>query len=133
MTFNLIKFFKVQIMNKKTLVRICFICAIFFICGGAVYSQTSNLTWNELKIIQKEERISLGNVQRSELNLLLQMHKLEIENIKLTDSNNYDILTTFGKQREERKDLQKSHSDERTKLAQIQAEERQNFLQKQKP
>lgn len=92
-------------------------------------AQNSDLTWQDVKKQQTEERISLENMQKETLNKMVEVQKLQLEIMKgESTANANDILMLVEKQTLERKEIAKVHSEERTKLLQIHAEERKLFL-----
>ncbi len=92
-------------------------------------AQSSDLTWQELKKQQTEERISLENIQRETLNKMIETQKIQLEAVKAENTSNPNLLATIvGKLIEEREALIRVHSEERTKLAQTRSEERKLYL-----
>ncbi|HEX8399188.1 MAG TPA: hypothetical protein VF644_17250 [Pyrinomonadaceae bacterium] len=95
----------------------------------SVLAQNSDLTWQELKKQQTEERVSLENMQKETLNKMVEVQKLQLDTMKAESSANAnDILLLVEKQTLERKEIAKVYSEERIKLLQTHAEERKLFL-----
>ncbi|MGI8787242.1 MAG: hypothetical protein ACR2HG_05715 [Pyrinomonadaceae bacterium] len=111
---------------------IAFFGALFFTVS--IKAQSSDLTWQELKKPQTEERVSLENTQRETLNKIIETQMIQLETLKgeLVKEGNTSspvrldvIIDRFI---QERKDLISVYSQERTKLMQAHSEERKVYL-----
>jgi hypothetical protein len=104
----------------------------FSIIANAQSKNGEKITWDELKIVQNQERQLLENRQKEELNSIFQAQKEQLATLKAEASANAnDLLILIDKQKTEKVELLKNFSEERTKLAQIHSEERKLFFQKQ--
>jgi hypothetical protein len=116
-----------KLTNMKKYFLIAFFLGLFLTISAK--AQNSDLTWQELKKQQSEERVSLENMQKETLNKMIEIQKIQLETLKSeSSSTSNDLLILIDKQTQERKDIAKFHSEERTKLAQTHAEERKEYL-----
>jgi len=97
-------------------------------------AQSSDLTWQELKKQQNEERVSLENIQRETLNKTIETQKIQLETVKgelaraenASNPSRLDVIV--DRLIQERRDLVSVHSQERTRLMQAHSEERKVYL-----
>lgn len=101
--------------------------ALALILGAAAFGQAvkDDLTWTELKLMQKEEAATLHNRQDAEFRLLLDIQKTQLHDGPGNGTNMNDLTKLLTEERE--KALAK-YSDERKALSQHQEEERSTFL-----
>lgn len=101
--------------------------ALALVLGTAAFGQSvkDDLTWTELKLLQKEEAATLHSRQESEFKLLLDIQKTQLHDGPGTGANMNDLTKLLTDERE--KALAK-YADERKTLSQRQGEERSTFL-----
>jgi hypothetical protein len=83
--------------------------------------------WPEVKAMQKEERDALRNKQDSEFRLLLDIQKDTADRLLSSAANANDLSKLFA---EERAAAMKTYAEERSRLEDIQAQERKAFYPK---
>lgn len=114
-----------------------FLISVFTLFLGLLFSQQTSaqdLTWSELKAQQDKERVSMENMQREAMTQLKELQKNTFDKLAAESyTSPGNILELAEKQKTERAEINRQFSEERTKLAQIHADERKNFLQNQKP
>jgi phage-related protein len=114
------------------LAKVSFTFVVILFCAFISNAQTqskADFTWDELKQVQKEERVLLETMQKETLNRLVTLHTQEMSSLKSeSTSNANDLLMLVDKHKQERNELNKTFSEERTKLATIHVEERKTFL-----
>ena len=87
-----------------------------------------DLTWNELKAVQSQERKEQQLAQKETLNAILAQQEAELEAVKTTgNSQPSDVKELSKMASEERKEIAKFQGDERNKLAEIQSAERKHY------
>ncbi len=117
-------------MKKYFLIAV--LGALFFTVSTK--AQSSELTWQELKKQQAEERISLESIQRETLNKMIETQRIQLETVKSelvkaeNASNPIRLDVIVDRLIQERKDLISVYSQERTKLMQAHSEERKVYL-----
>ena len=110
----------------KTLLLSLFTLFLFTFSANA---QNTDLTWSELKQVQKEIRTDLNEKQKDELQKLNDIQKAQLA-ASLETASGKDRMYELAKGLAgERSELSKLHADERSKLAVLQTEERKAFLQ----
>lgn len=105
--------------------RLALIFAFITLCAGLGYSQ--DLTWSELKAVQKEARQEVFAKQKEELQSLSDIQKLQLDTL-LQTTPSQDRVTELAKaQASERAELNTKHIEERKRLIQEQSVERKEF------
>jgi hypothetical protein len=90
--------------------------------------RTRDLTWNELKAVQAQERKEAQQAQKDTLTAILGQQKAELEAVKSTgNSQPSDVKELSKMASDERKALAQIQSEERNKLAEIQSAERKHY------
>ncbi|HEU0046075.1 MAG TPA: hypothetical protein VFQ43_00555 [Nitrososphaera sp.] len=105
--------------------KLLFLSLFAVLCFGisSLGQSNQNLTWPELKIVQKEERMALDAAQKDEQAKLYEIQKAQLDALLKTASQT-GILDFAAQLREERMEMSRLHSEERKKLAETQSLER---------
>lgn len=113
--------------------KLRFLLPFVFLLILSTLAFAQDLSWSEIKLSQEKERQLLETTQKDFVDKLVSRQADELYRLRSSDSiSTQEITNLLQSHKEERLALIKQFSEERTKLTEIHANERKEFLQSQK-
>lgn len=104
------------------------VIALMSVAQNSGDQRPRDLTWNELKAVQAQERKEAQQAQKETLTAILAQQAVEVEALKNDDSTQASDIKELSKQNsDERKEISRIQSEERNKLAEIHSAERKHY------
>jgi hypothetical protein len=123
--------------NLRSFIKMfCSLFVLFFLVAvfaSQAYPQNNStrpMIWEELKRVQAEERTQLETMQKETLREVLEVQKEQLTAMRNeSTANANDLLLPSTKFKDERVEIAKVHSEERSRLSATQSQGRQAFQQ----